>query len=182
MRIPLVLPLVAVMLAVGAGAVAQEPGVTISRGTTVMPNSWTWSIETNQIGGGELWWTGGGELHCCPTDFKPARDQLALAVVRGQMFDNIDLAYLQRVAFTAQKLPRSEISAGTIIALRTGSGHLAKLRVVRFFRAAEVYPEPQFSSKEHRNTWLEEKRGLAAEGGRWENYHVQIEWVLFRPR
>src|SRR5262245_36130495 len=93
--------LVLSVAAVVATAPAQA-GVKITSGKTVIPSSWTWTIETNKVGEGEVWWTTGRELA-----YNGRR--IGLEVIPQQMFDNIDLAFLKTLPIAGSRLPKESL-------------------------------------------------------------------------
>src|SRR5262245_14220861 len=127
------LALAAALVARGAPEPHTQTSATAS-GKTILPASWTWDIRTSKVGAtppGHLWWNMPGAGLVGP----------AQVLVTDQMFDNIDLAYLKRVAYSGKAIPQEKLTPGAIIAVRTLAGDHAKLRVVRYFHTKEDFPE-----------------------------------------
>src|SRR5262245_27280143 len=110
--------------------------VTIVTGKTVLPRSWTWNLDKHLVGAevkDNLWWATSGLAG-------------AVELLGDQMFDNIDLALLKKVTFSKGRVAKEQLKPGTLLAARSATGNLAKLRVLRYFHSKEEFPEPTFTS------------------------------------
>ena len=169
---------VALAVALAAPASQDKAGPAIASGKVVIPGTWTWNIETNKMGDVDLWWDA--------TESGPSlqgKEGVHLALIDNHMFDNIDLEFLKKAKFTTQRVSRDELKPGAMLGVRTAKGNFAKLRVLRYFHSTSDFPEPEFASP-GKLDWFREckKKGynLAARGR--DDYHLQVEWVLYREK
>jgi len=144
---------------------------------TILLGTYTWDIETNsfptarniqKIAKHDIWWQ----------QIDGVRQQLiskngaVFAKVGDKQFEELTLEDLQNLKYLVRAISNSHLNVGAVVAMRTAEGNFAKLRVVGYralhdfsFKETEILREP----------W---KEGALRKDNR-ENYHLEIEWVLF---
>ena len=125
-------------------------------GKTVIKGTWIWNIERDKLGdrqeGHDLWWR-----HSSTTErYLCSLNSAKIAVVKGKKWEEVDQAFLASCELSDMRIPGSDndnqLTPGTILAVRTIAGNLAKLKVLGY--------------RPHEN-------GIA-------NYDLELEWVIYR--
>jgi hypothetical protein len=143
---------------------------------TVMPGSWTWTLETNKVGNpvesSDLWWSHNGRTERS----LQASNGSAITVV-AEPFEKIDLKYLKSVQITNDKVSGSDnnncLKPGTVMAVRTANGNFAKIKVVRYYQMHDF----KFAGSE---VLTENMRVSMLKEPNQENYHIEFEWFFFK--
>ena len=143
----------------------------LAKGRTVIPGTWSWRIEGNTIatGSADLFWeqVSGSERNLVP------RGGAAWAVLKGKRFEKVGLAGLRGASYSDDKLPGSSLRPGTVLALRTRDGKLAKLKVVGYRCLHDTsFPEARHLSP----GWVRFARGRPNV----QEYHLELDWALFK--
>jgi hypothetical protein len=146
-----------------------------SKGQTVLLGTWVWDIEANSFPKrsdsewkrGDIWWEQD------TTQFLVPRNGSGLSIVLSLPYENITPEGLTNMQYSQEKIPNSYLVPGAIVAVRTTEGNLAKVRVIRY---RELH---DFSFKESENLDSDQKRFLLSEENE-KNYHLEVEWVLYR--
>jgi hypothetical protein len=143
----------------------------LAKGRTVIPGTWSWTVEGNTVGGdrADLFWeqVSGSERNLVP------RGGAAWAVLKGKPFEKVGPADLRKAAYSREKLPGSSLRPGTVLALRTGGGKLAKLKVVGYRALHDTsFPEARHLSP----AWVRFARGRPDV----QEYHLELDWALFK--
>jgi hypothetical protein len=132
---------------------------------TVIPGCYTWTIETNKIGGDEadLWWRYDTERLLVP-------ENVVTMAVMPLGFESVHLADLKSAKLDNQKIPASDLRPGTVLGVRTRKGSYAKLRVVRYYRRHD-FSFPGLT---------EDLRKFALSELDQDNYNIEFEWVFYK--
>ena len=160
---------------------AKKPMITkivsARRQATVIPGTWLWDVESNELGGtsdnADLWW----EHVTREERYLVPQNGARIAVVSGQRYEDIDLASLANLTLIEDRISGSDgnnlLRPGTLLALRTAEGNMVKLKVVRYYRlhnfefdGAEVLPA----------NW----KDFVLTSPDIDNYHLELEWTLYR--
>ena len=143
-----------------------------AKGQTVILGTWAWDVETNKQGGREdadAWW----EQVTEKKQFLVPQNGAGLVVLGKKAFDTITQTDLVALKYSDKKLPGDSLAPGTVVALRTRKGNFAKLKVVKY-RALHDFSFPEAKL-------LDEKwRKFALNQPNEKNYHIEVEWVLYR--
>jgi hypothetical protein len=146
--------------------------------TMVIPGDRSWDIEKDQLSGGDLQWSpslvGGGRLtpiNGAQAAVVPARSGF---LGRANSFDKVGPALLRGLKFSKDALGPAHLKPGTILAVRTSQGHYAKVRVVRYFRLHDF----NFPGADEDLT--PEWKAKALKRPDVEQYHLEVEWALYR--
>jgi hypothetical protein len=142
-------------------------------GQTVILGTWTWDIETNKQGnkkGADVWW----EQVTDKERFLVPQNGAGLIVVLGKKaFDKITQVDLAALSYSDKKLASDSLAPGTVVALRTTEGNLAKLKVVKYRELHDFsFPEAKLLDEKTRAFFLKHPNR--------KNYHIEVEWVLYR--
>lgn len=172
----------AVLLSIAAG-IGEARDSSRRRGSgstrTVIPGTWVWTIESNRLGetgNSDLWWCHSDERRRCLAP----RHGAELAIVKHCPFEDITPAFLKEdVVYTPGPVSgsdaRDELKVGTVLAVRTGKGGYAKLKVLRYYSMHDFsYPGSEIVPKE----W----RALAPTLPNVANYSMEVEWVYYPAR
>ncbi len=161
-----------------AGCKRTDVGPAVgSSGTAIIPGTLSWDAETNAIDANE------------PADFRweqatPTERYLVpingtkAAIVKHRTYEQVDGLFLKRWHMPQERISAcdtdSVLAPGAVVAFRTAQGTLGKLQVVGYrplhdvsFPGAEALPEG----------WADRVAGRPDI----EQYHLEIEWTLFRP-
>ena len=113
----------------------QKSAVEELSGTKLLRGTWVWDIDSNTEGSKEsvdLWWEHVDERE----RYLVPKNGAGLAVVKDRKFENLHISDLNKLAYTSDRVPASdakpEIDVGTVLAVRTTEGKLAKLEVIGF--------------------------------------------------
>lgn len=161
-----------------AGCKRQPPPPAVrSAGTTVIPGTFAWDAESNAIAAdatADFRWeqVSPTERYLVPINGTEA------ALVKHRGYDEVDGVFLSRWHMPEEKISASgegrELTAGAVVAFRTGQGTLGKLRVVRFRSLHDLaFPGADALGQE----W----RSAAADRPDIERYHLEIGWTLYEP-
>lgn len=136
----------------------------------VIPGTFAWDIEANRIGSNgqtDLWWqiVNDTERYFIP------ENGAQIAVVTDRAFDKIDRAYAESLQLSAQRISNSTLAPGTNLVVRTGEGHLAKVRVVRYRSSHDL-------DFEEAKSLPEDWKGLLLSSENLDNYHIEVEFKL----
>jgi serine/threonine protein kinase len=156
----------------------EKRGAQSPPGTKVIPGDRTWDIEKDQLSGGDLQWSpalvGGGKLtpiNGAQAAVVPARSWF---FGRATTFNNISPALLRSLKYSKDPIDPGHLKPGSLLAVRTAEGHYAKLKVARYF------PMHDFDFPGARDVlspeWIAKARQLPSA----EQYHLEVEWVLYR--
>jgi hypothetical protein len=142
---------------------------------TVILGTWGWNIATNKLGkwaSSDLHWA-----HQTATErFLEPLNGAAIKVV-AEPFEKIDLHYLKNVEFAKGKVSGSDnnnlLKRGTVLAVRTGDGSFAKLRVTRYYKLHDFsFPGAEVLNE----AW---KQGALRDPDR-DHYHIEVEWIRYQ--
>jgi len=174
----------AVLLVLGGvlpGCKRAAPAVPWASGTTIIPGSCGWDVETDsivdptQVPAADFWWEMVSESQRYLT---PTHDAVA-AVVKGKTYEQIDAAFVAGRRLREGRIDGSDktgvLDPGTIIVFRTPDGTLGKLQIVGYralhdlsFPEARAYPDRSKSTiAQHRDI---------------ERGHIEVKWQLYRPQ
>ena len=113
----------------------KEPPVEDVYKTKILKGTWAWDIDADADEPGEsmdIWWehVNEHERYLVPTYGS------GLAVIKDKKFEDIDLSYLEQIELGGDRISASDenpvIDVGTILAVRTTQGNLAKMEVTGF--------------------------------------------------
>jgi len=103
------------------------------RGETVIHGTFTWDIDKDAIPGGrdsDVWW----EQVDSRVRYLVPINGAKVCTVSDCIFEKIDMGYLTKLRFSDEKISGSDDNSvlvpGTVIALRSSEGNLAKMRVI----------------------------------------------------
>jgi hypothetical protein len=156
--------------ALAAPAPAKKEAV-LGRGQTVLLGTWSWQVEGNKLGGlgtADVWWQ---QVSDTERNLVPLGGA-AWALVEGEAFEKVSREDLARARYATGKLPGASLKPGTVVALRTRGGKLAKLKVVRY-RALHDFSFPE--AKHLSPAW----RAFVLGKPDRKDYHLEVEWALY---
>jgi hypothetical protein len=172
-----------VLLGLGVGlrgCSTQTSAVPWASGTTVIPGTFRWDVETDSIVGplsvpvADFWWEtiSEKESYLTPTHGTEA------AVVTDKTYGQIDAAFVDHQWMRTKKIDAGGktgmLEPGTIIVFRTADGTLGKLQVVGYRRLQDLsFPQA--------NAYSDAQKRLIAQHPDVERYHLEIRWQLYRP-
>jgi hypothetical protein len=136
----------------------------------VIPGTFAWDIEANRIGSNgqtDLWWqiVNDTERYIMP------ENGARIAVVTDRAFESIDRAYAESLQFSDQRISSSALAPGTNLVVRTGEGHLAKVRVIRYRSSHDL-------DFEEAKSLPEDWKNLLLSNENWDNYHIEVEFKM----
>ena len=162
----------ALMLAV-SGRSDEKKGAEPAKGQTVILGTWTWDIETNKQGdlkGVDVKW----EQATATEQFLVPLNGAGLIVLdKKKAFDKITRQDLATLQYSDKKVANDALTPGTVVALRTNEGNFAKLKVLKY-RALHDFSFPE--AKLLREDWKQ----FVLQKPNTKNYHLEVEWVLYR--
>ena len=150
----------------------------VAHGKTVIPGTWAWNAETNEIissGRADVHWE-----HANPTERELVPQKGAgLALAPGAKFEALGAPELAALKYSGASLSGSDkggvLEPGAVFGLRTVEGNLAKLRVVGYRSSHDVtFPGSNILSQSARQR-LRIRPAIA-------RYHLELEWVVYRPQ
>lgn len=149
-----------------------------SSGKTVLPGTWQWDIDTDSIGGDrrevDLWWA-----HRKGKRSLEVMNGAAMAMLDGVSYEALDDKYIKKCTLSTHPIddPDSSqaLNPGTVIAVRTSAGNLAKLRISRFL---ELHDFSFSGSEVLDDSWRTTALGLP----NIKKYHMEIEWTLYSEK
>ncbi|HEY7425339.1 MAG TPA: hypothetical protein VH682_13995, partial [Gemmataceae bacterium] len=150
----------------------ENKGDELARGQTVILGTWTWDIETNKQGGKkevDVWW----EQVTNKEQFLVPRNGAGLIVLDKKAFDKITREDLRNLKYSNERLANDSLAPGTVVALRTNEGNFAKLKVVKY---RELHDFSFSEAKLLRAEW----RAFVLKKPNMKNYHLEVEWALYR--
>lgn len=118
--------------AIAGAALAQPVGY---HHLAQLPRSHTLDLETGERGGRQadlVWNTSRGEAYLA------AMGGAAFALMDGAAWERIDAEHLGRLAYAEVRFPAAK---GTLLAVRTAEGNLAKLRILEVQRNGRAQVE-----------------------------------------
>ncbi len=155
---------------IGGEKTERLPGT--ETGRTVILGTHTWDIETNQQNGPKvtgLWW----HQVSATEQYLASIGGLRLAVVLEKGFDTITQEDLANLRFSDTKLAKNRLTPGTLLAVRTKDGNLAKLKVLGYRASQDFsFPEANLLTEKVRAFFLTKPNRM--------DYHLEVEWVLYR--
>lgn len=138
--------------------------------TTVLLGTWTWDIETNQMGqrpGVDLFWQQVNARRAILTPMNGA----AVKIV-DQEFSTFSEGDLARLEFPKTSIAKADLRPGTVVAIRTSAGNFGKLRVKQYRTLHDTsFPEAKYLS----DRW---KKFVLGQPNK-EEYHLEVQWMLF---
>lgn len=147
-------------------------GIPVS-GQSVIMGTWSWDIETNSQGRSDfsdVWWQQVDDVQ----QFLVPLRRAAVIVVDTKEYDSITIDDLTNTRFSRQRIENIHLEPGTVLALRTTEGNLAKIRIIGYRELHDSsFADAQFA----RPTWLDY---LLTRPNRLK-YHLEVEWTLY-PR
>jgi hypothetical protein len=163
------------------GCSTPTPAVPWASGTTAVPGTFGWDVETNSIvdplrvSVADFWWemVSEKERYLTPTH------GAAAAVVKGKAYEQIDAAYVDRQRLRTKKIDAGDkagvLDPGTIIVFRTADGTLGKLQIVGYHRLHDL-SFPQAAA------YPDATKAVIAQRPDIERGHLEIKWQLYRPQ
>ena len=125
----------------GALKPEREPSRT---GTTSVPGTWEWDIESDTLGTGtdsDVWWN---QLTSSERQLYP-QNGAQLVLVTGASYEEVSLSVLRSLGYSEAPISGSDesgvLGVGVVLAMRTSDGNYAKLRIDRY---REVFNEIVF--------------------------------------
>lgn len=101
------------------------------------------------------------------------QNRAGLVVLGEKAFDEITREDLATQKYSREKVSNESLAPGTVVALQTDMGNIAKLKVVKYRELHDFsFPEAQLLAAE----W----RAFALKKPNTKNYHIEVEWVLYR--
>ena len=164
-------------IAIQAQIKVDEPGFDLSAaGQTVLLGTYTWNAETDDFPPfgkaedktGDIWWRQ-------ETDSKQSlvpRNDALIIEVHDRDFAGLTVEDLKVLRYSPRPVSNESLVPGAVIALRTAEGNFAKLKVVGY-RALH-----DFSFKEAGMLRQDWKTYVLNKSDK-ENYHLEVEWVLY---
>jgi hypothetical protein len=146
----------------------------LAKGQTVILGTWTWKIEGNNLGGAEgadFWWeqVTDKERHLVP------QSGAGWAIIRGKPFEKVTFEDLAKTTYSADKLAGPLLVPDTVVAVRTGDGKFAKMKVVRYRELHDLsFPEVRHLRAE----WIR----FALRKPNIQEYHLEVSWVLYKAK
>jgi hypothetical protein len=146
--------------------------VEVANGQTVILGTYSWDIEKNQQRNAsrqDLFWN---QLTEKVKNLVPINGAgLTLSV--NKAFESITREDLLGLSYSASSLPNSSLIPGVVFALRTSDGNVAKMRVIRYRDSHDFsFPETQQFGIADKAFYLGRPK--------YKNYHLEVEWVLYR--
>ena len=140
---------------------------------TVILGTWSWDIESNGLepnnGTADLFWE---QVTKTEQNLVP-QNGAGLAVLKKQAFDKVTRGDLAGLKYSTKKIPGTDLTPGTVLALRTAEGNLAKLKVVgRRALHDFTFPEARHLKENFRAFVLQQPDQ--------KDYHLEVEWVLYQ--
>ena len=116
------------------GALEPEPEPSRT-GTTSVPGTWEWDIESDTLGTGtdsDVWWN---QLTPSERQLYP-QNGAQLVLVTGASYEEVSLSVLQSLSYSDAPISGSDgsgvLGVGVVLAMRTSDGNYAKLRIDRY--------------------------------------------------
>jgi hypothetical protein len=163
------------------GCGTQTPAVPWVSGTTVIPGTFGWDVETNSIvdplrvSVADFWWemVSEKERYLTPTH------GAAAAVVKGKAYEQIDAAFVDRQRLRTKKIDAGDkagvLDPGAIVVFRTADGTLGKLQIVGYRRLHDLsFPQA--------GAYSDAKKQVIAQRPDIERGHLEIKWQLYRAQ
>jgi hypothetical protein len=145
-----------------------------SEARTVVLGTWAWTVLGNKMGdmaGADLWWE---QVSDTQRNLVPLGGT-GWVLLESKAFEKVTLAVLKKASYSTRKLPGSSLRPGTTLALRTRDGRYAKLKVVGYRELHDTsFPE----AKHLRPEWVR----FARSRPNCKEYHLELDWVLFKDR
>jgi len=115
------------LLAVPCAAIA---GV-VSSGTIVIPDTFTFSLDTGTVGGNDIWWENLTNAATPDLQFVPLG--LAELVNIGiTNFASVTPAQLMGLTYGTTPIPQTSLPAGDVFAVLTNGGNYAKVEILNY--------------------------------------------------
>lgn len=148
----------------------DAPGDRPKSGQTVILGTWTWDIEADTLGGKntDVWW----EIVTEDEKYLTPTNGTQLALVAGRSYDELKAADLKGAAYSTAKIGIGDLKPGTIVALRTKGGNLAKLKVVEYHDLHDLSFKEARYLDEGRKAFLKSRPNI-------KDYHIELRWELF---
>jgi len=143
----------------------------IAKGQTVILGTWTWNIAKNEQGGAnaDIWW----EQVTDQQQFLVPKGRAGLALIEKKAFEKISRGDLANLKYSDQKLANNMLTPGAVLAIRTNDGNFAKLKVVGYRELHDFsFPEAKLLREDWKQFVLQKPNT--------KNYHLEVEWVLYR--
>ncbi len=180
----LILGSLVVLIGLGVGLRGcgkQTSAVPWASGTTIIPGTFGWDVETDSIVGplsvpvADFWWETVSEKERYLTPTHGA----AAAIVTGESYEQIDAAFVDRQRLRTKKIDAGDkagvLNPGTIIVFRTADDTLGKLQIVGYRRLHDLsFPQA--------GAYSDAQKGMIAQRPDIERYHLEITWQLYRPQ
>jgi hypothetical protein len=162
----------ALMLAV-SGRSDEKKGAEPAKGQTVILGTWSWDIETNKQGGKkgvDVRWQ---QATATAQFLVPLNGAGLIVLDKKKAFDKITRQDLAALKYSDKKLANDALAPGTVVALRTNEGNFAKFKVVKYRASHDFsFPEAMLLKERAREFFLKQPNR--------KNYHIEVEWVLYR--
>lgn len=159
------------MLAVSGWSDHKE-GDGPAHGQTVIPGTGTWDIETNKTGDvmiADVWWEQQSEKEQFLTPLNGA----GITLIGQKAFEKISRQDLAALKYSDKKIAYDRLAPGTVVALRTRGGNIAKLKVIKYRELHDFsFAAAKLMDKQRRNH--------LKIGPNIKNYNIELEWVIYR--
>lgn len=136
---------------------------------SVILGSWMWDLESDHLGSSsasDLFW------EQIDAEKRALNAMVGIALLGEHKLAEIGLPELVAAKYQQHPITGDKLRPGTVVALQTREGNLAKLRVLRY-RALHDFDFPQ--AKQLTEEW----RDFVRTKPNTKEYHLEVEWVLF---
>jgi hypothetical protein len=172
--------LLGVGMPTGCGKKSDTRAVPWKSGTTVIPGTYGWDVETDAIvnplmsTAADFWWEQVSETE----RHLRLMHGIGAAVVTNRSYEQIGPEFLHHRRFLQGRIDglneQGALAPNTIIVFRTAHGTLGKLQVVRYRPLHDLsFPEAMV----YDDGW----KSAALQRPDVEQYHIEVKWALFRP-
>lgn len=145
-------------------------------GQTVLLGTYMWDADTDTFPGyrtiegrkSDIWWQ---QVDSIKQKLVPLNGSLIIQI-HDREFATINADDLKILRYSLKPIPNENLIPGAIIAIRTAEGNFAKLKIVGY------RPLQDFSFKEAeilREGW----KSMVQSRPYQQNYHLEVEWILF---
>jgi hypothetical protein len=140
----------------------------------VLLGTWTWSVAGNKLGsstGSDLFWQ---QVNDTERNLVPLVGA-GWALIKDKAYEKIDREDLKKARYSTGKLSGQALRPGTVLAIRTRDGRFAKMKVVRYRDLHDTsFPEARHLPPE----WVQ----MARSRPNTKEYHLELDWVLFKDK
>lgn len=168
--------LIALSFVVNVGAQKQEADpssfTSVETGQTVIMGTWTWDIETNSQGPSpnlDVWWQQVNKVD----QFLVPKFRTSMAVIKDKNYELVDVDDLFGAEFAKRPIRNTLLTPGAVLAMKTTEGNFAKIKVIGY---RDLHDFSFVDARFARESW---KYFIWNSPNR-PNYHLEIEWTLYR--